>query len=78
MKSVRMSVRDEMDSLHFLSYCGQRQRYQSIRSGIQTVEFPSKAACDRALNELGTWAEKTYRYRNVVIALVEKRNCSNE
>ena len=38
---------------------------------IQTVEFPSKAACDRALNELGTWAEKTYRYRNVVIARLD-------
>ena len=34
---------------------------------IKTVEFSSKAACERTLNELETWAEKTYRY-NVVIA----------
>jgi hypothetical protein len=57
-----------MYSLHFLSDCDSGSDTSPFGPAIKTVEFSSKAACERTLNELETWAEKTYRYKNVVIA----------
>jgi hypothetical protein len=38
---------------------------------VQTTTFTSRESCERALKDLGAWAEKTYRYKNLVIARLD-------